>query len=219
MRLSLIPWTCGVAALVATPAFSQHRLPARPFEFALTAAAPSAAPLAPEWWRRGGPRIRPQDPRATALLRNGVERSAHVRALIDTIDVADVVVYMDVERGMDTSLAGRLTFIGKGGAYRYVRVSINASLNGDFMIASLAHELQHVVEVIEHPEVTSEATLKRLYQRIGLSNRATGTEGWETRAAQEMTREVRRELSSAAVASVARRESPRMPTRDDRQEW
>lgn len=215
MRLSLIPWTCGVAALIATPAFGQHRLPARPFEPSPAAFAPSPAPPGPEWWRSGGPRIRANDSRATVLLQNGLERSSHVRTLADRIDGADVVVYMDVERRMDSSLAGRLTFIGQGGRYRYVRVTINASLNNDLMIASLAHELQHVVEVIEHPEVTSEGGLKRLYQRIGVSNRASGTEGWETKAAQEMTQEVRRELSAAAVTAVARREPAKVPARDD----
>ena len=56
--------------------------------------------------------------------------------------------------------------------------------------------MQHVVEVIEHPKVTSERELNVLYQRIGESNRAGGVQGWETKAAQAVTYEVRRELST-----------------------
>lgn len=215
MRLSLIPWMWGVAALVAAPALGQHRLPARAFEPSLAAVAPEPAPPVAEWWRNGGPRIRPSESRAASLLRTGLERSERVRALAAAIDAADVVVYMDLDRRMDSGLAGRLTFLGNAGTYRYVRVAINGGLGSDLMIASLAHELQHVVELIEHPEVTSEKALKTLYQRIGLSSRAGGVEGWETRAAREVTAEVRRELSAAAVAALARRDPPEPTGRGD----
>jgi hypothetical protein len=215
MRLSLIPWTCGVVAFVAAPALGQPRLPARAFQPSLAAVAPSPAPPVTEWWRNGGPRIRPTDDRAAALLLNGLERSARLRALADTIDAAHVVVYLTVDPRVDAGLAGRLTFMGNAGRYRYVRVAVNPRLSGDVLIATLAHELQHVVEVIEHPDVTSERSLGKLYERIGRSTRVGGIQGWETSAAQEVTYEVRRELSNAEVAAVARQETPRQPSRGD----
>lgn len=45
--------------------------------------APAAAAAQPEWWRAGGPRIRPQDQRLTDLLQAGVSRSVTFRALVD----------------------------------------------------------------------------------------------------------------------------------------
>lgn len=216
MRLSLIPWTCGVVALLAAPAAGQPRLPARAFE-----PSPAVAPQAPvsvtEWWRSGGPRIRPTDQRTASMLRSGIERSPLLRGLVDRVDAASVVVYLGLDALMDNGLAGRLTFMGTGGKFRYVRVALNPRLSGDIMIAALAHELQHVTEVIDHPDVTSEKTLKRLYERIGQTARSGSIPGWETVAAQEITYQVRRELTTGAVAEVARREPA--PTPEQERRW
>lgn len=57
---------------------------------------------------------------------------------------------------------------------RLVRASFHMSLGVNDAIAMVAHELQHVVAVIDHPEVRSNATLLDLYTRIG---HATGTGG------------------------------------------
>ena len=117
---------------------------------------------------------------------------------------------------MADGLAGRLTFVGNAGQYRYLRASISAHLSADSTIASLAHEMQHVVEVIEHPKVTSEKELNVLYQRIGESNRAGGVQGWETKAAKAVTYEVRRELSTGNPATMARQQPPKAPVSDER---
>jgi hypothetical protein len=62
---------------------------------------------------------------------------------------------------------------------RIVRASFGMHLDLHDAIAMVAHELQHVVAVIDHPEVRSNATLLDLYTRIG---HATGTGGlrWDT---------------------------------------
>ena len=216
MRSLLIPWTCGAVALLALPVSAQHRLPARTFEPSLAAMAPASAPPMTEWWRNGSPRIRPTDQRSTNLLRSGLERSSRLRALVETIEAAHVFVYLGIDRHMADGLAGRLTFVGNAGQYRYLRASISAHLSADSTIASLAHEMQHVVEENEHPKVTSEKELNVLYQRIGESNRAGGVQGWETKAAQAVTDEVRRELSTGTPATVARQEPPKAPVSDER---
>jgi hypothetical protein len=214
MRLSLIPLSCGVVALLAAPAAGQPRLPARAFEPSLAVAPQAPVPVV-EWWRSGGPRIRLADERAASLLRTGMERSRLLRSLVDRIDAANVVVYLGLDPLMDPGLAGRLTFMGDGGAYRYVRVALNPRRVSEIvMIAALAHELQHVVEVIEHPEVTSESALKTLYQRIGQSTRTGGIPGWETAAARQLSREVRLELTTGAVGAMARQEPTKAAERE-----
>ena len=218
MRLSLIPWTCGVVALLAAPAAGQHRLPARTFEPSLAVAPQAPVPVA-EWWRNGGPRIRPTDQRSAAMLQNGSERSQLLRALVERIDAAYVVVYLGFDSRMDNSLSGRLTFMGNGGKYRYVRVALNPRIAGDILIAALAHELQHVAEIIAHPEVTSETSLRRLYERIGQSAHAGSISGWETAAAQELAHQVRRELTTGAVAAVARQEASPTPEKEPERRW
>ena len=206
MHLPLVPCVCGLAALLAVPLAAQHTLPARAFEPSLPAIAPAPEPPVLEWWRGGGPRLRRTDDRIAIAIRNGLERSSVVRALVDAIESSDVVVYAGVDPRMVKGLAGRLTFMGTGGGYRYVRVALHPELDQTLMVTALAHELQHVLEVIQHPEVTSELALTELYKRIGNSNRASGTIGWETDAAQRVSTDVRRELLLGTSAMLARRD-------------
>lgn len=213
MRLTLVPCVCGVAALLAAPVTAQHALPARTFEPTLPAVAPTPAPPTQEWWRNGGPRLRQTDDRVRVALRDGLARSSLVRGLVQRIEAGDVFVYVGIDPRMVKGLHGRLVFAGSAGTYRYVRVTLNPELGGEQLIAALAHELQHAVEVIEHPEVGSERALEGLYQRIGQSNRAGGTPGWETTAAVDMGYDVRRELNIGTAAALARRESARRESR------
>jgi hypothetical protein len=207
MRLLQLPLFGGIAALMAAPAVAQPALPARVFEPSLAAVAPDPAPPVADWWRRGGPRIRPTDRRVTRILSEGLGRSARLRALVHRVESSDVFVFVGMDPRMADGLAGVLTFVGHGYQYRYLRVALNPNLLSDRIIASLAHELQHVVEVAEHPEVTSEQRLDELYKRIGVTNRAGGIRGWETKAAQETTYEVRRELSSGVSSALARQQA------------
>jgi uncharacterized protein YjaZ len=119
------------------------------------------------------------------------------------------MVYLGCEPHIDGALAGRLTFVGDAGKYRYLRVAINPTLSANAIVASIAHELQHVVEVIEHPEVKGDSSLRTLYERIGQGTRAGGVQGFETTAAMATTTQVRRELNADVDATLARQESTR----------
>lgn len=143
-------------------------------------------------------RIRPTERRVEQVLRAGLDRSAIVHSLVNRVEASDVVVYIGTDATMSPRLAGRLAFVGHGGRHRFLRVMLNPGFGLDLTIAALAHELQHVVEVIEHPDVQSEASLEALYRRIGRGNQTTGRPGWETDAAQQVTFDVRRELRTAA---------------------
>jgi hypothetical protein len=92
----------------------------------------------------------------------------------------------------------------QAGGYRYVRASISTDLLFDQMIATVAHELQHAVEVIGDETVKDEKSLAALYKRIGRQNHQSSTSGWETVAAQETGWQVRRELVSPPATTVAR---------------
>jgi hypothetical protein len=166
-------------------------------------AAPPEKGRQPEWWRDGGPRLRANDSRAAALLQSGIDRSATLRALAECVEASNVFVYVGMKLNMGPGQAGGLTFVGHAIGFRYLRISINPALGADRAIATLGHELQHVIEVIEHPEVTSEASLSGLYRRIGKPSRILQGQGWETDAAQTVGASVHRELGAAAVAAVA----------------
>jgi hypothetical protein len=164
----------------------------------LAGALTSTATLASE--RAGGARLRPQDPRINLVLQEGVSRSETFRALVNRVEAGDVIVYVAISPTLRSSLAGALTWMTRAGQYRYVRASISVEQNFDQMIASVAHELQHAVEVIEDASVVDEKSLTALYKRIGQRSLAAGSMGWETIAAQRTGSQVRREL----VASWSR---------------
>jgi hypothetical protein len=210
------PVLLSSAALMAAIAVSAHAEPdaihAEP-DALRWAVTPLAAPIPPEpppptaeWWRAGGPRLRPTDSRLALLLRLGRERSTLLADLADRVEAGNVVVYLELNKDLGPRLAGRLTFVAHADPYRYLRVSLNPDRPSDLIIASIAHELQHVLEIQADPQVRSESSLVSLYRRIGKSNRIGDRIGWETDAAQEAGRAVRRELTAGPASSVARRE-------------
>ena len=154
--------------------------------------------------RNGGPRLRPQDPRSVQILKEGMARSATFRALVDRIEASQVIVYVSINPILKSSLSGALTWMTRAGEFRYVRASISNELTFNQMIATVAHELQHAVEVLEDESVIDEASLVAMYKRIGEPSSAGGPLGWETLEAQRMGGQVRRELVAEPVTMLAR---------------
>ena len=169
---------------------------------ALVAAVSIPTALASE--RVGGPRLRPQDARSTQVLKEGAARSATFKALVDRVEAGDVIVYVAVSPIMKSTLSGALTWMTRAGDFRYVRATIRTELTFDQMIASVAHELQHAVEVIEDASVIDERSLVEMYKKIGQPSRAAGPSGWETLAAQRTGTQVRRELVTVPTMVMAR---------------
>jgi hypothetical protein len=158
----------------------------------------------------GDAHIRPQDERLAQVLRDGAARSATFKSLVDRIEASHVIVYLSLNLMMKKHLSGMLTWMSDAGDYRYVRASISIDLMPDQMIATVAHELQHAIEVIEDESVRDEKSLVALYRRIGTSMGVGAPSRWETQAAQRTGFQVRRELVSASAAAAARIASARM---------
>jgi hypothetical protein len=155
----------------------------------------------------GEVRLRPQDPRIELALKEGAARSATFKALVDRIEASNVIVYVALNPMMKSSLSGMLTWMTRAGDFRYVRASISTELPFDQMIATVAHELQHAVEVIEDETVTDEKSLVALYRRIGRQHSPAAPAQWETAAAQQAGFQVRRELIQTPTASLVARAS------------
>jgi hypothetical protein len=154
-------------------------------------------------WRQA--RIRPQDPRLGDLLRTGADRSPTLRNIVERLEAGHLIVYVSQSPTMRSSLAGKLTWMTKTGPFRYVRVTINPEQSADQMIATLAHELQHALEVGGDESVVDQRSLIGLYQRIGRPSTSGVNAGFETAAAQATGLQVRRELvASTAAASASR---------------
>jgi hypothetical protein len=166
----------------------------------ISASAFAAVP--DQTWREA--RIRPQDSRLVDLLRAGAARSATFRAIVNRLEAGNVIVYVSLGP-MRSGLAGKLTWMSAAGAYRYLRATISTEQSADQMIATLAHELHHALEVSDDHTVIDQRSLIGLYKRIGRPTLAGVAEGWDTAAAQETGFQVRRELiADAASARDAR---------------
>jgi hypothetical protein len=153
-----------------------------------------------ELWREA--RLRPQDPRLADLLRAGVARSETFRSLVNRIESGNVFVYVTLSP-MRSHLVGKLTWMSKAGLHRYLKATLSIEQSADQMIATLAHELQHALEVSAHEDVVDQRSLIELYKRIGRPSYLPGVSSWETKAAQQTALQVRRELISGEATAAA----------------
>ena len=148
-------------------------------------------------------RVRAADGRTASILRDGVARSETVRALVNEIERSDLIVYLEIQWNLSRGLAGNLAWVAATKAARYVRVSLNPELTTDAMVATLAHELQHAVEIARERSIVSSATMASYYERHGL-DATSHWSGLDTLAARIAGDEVRRELSQQKFQPAAK---------------
>ena len=131
-------------------------------------------------------------------MTDGMARSATLRRAIDRIGELNGIVYIKdayyVDPRTGRVLSGALSHeITMAGTHRVLHVTV-APESGDRSLITLGHELQHAIEVLEANDVTTEAGVDRLFERIGVRVGASVMEG-----------SVRPALSSR------RRDAPRRP--------
>ena len=140
--------------------------------------------------------VRATEARILAIVEDGVSRSATFRRLVDTLDASDVIVYIGPKfrrEALAGYLAHRLTVAGP---QRYLRIAIGMNGPRDRVVALMAHELQHAVEVADAPEVRDSQGMVRLFERSGLDGICAGS-CYETRAAIEVQEAVFAELRAS----------------------
>ncbi len=139
------------------------------------------------------PNLRTLDLRLTQLVRRGYVQSPTFRTLVDDVEASTVVVYLERHERFGGLEAARLRLAGEGGGLRFVKVSLRWSLSDRDLLVYLAHELQHVREIAERPEVVDQRTLREFYCRVGYS----GLYGYDTDAARAVAEQVAEELITA----------------------
>lgn len=127
---------------------------------------------------------------AEMILLDAAARSATVRDLLDRIAASDVIVYVELTAPAQVPIA-RTKLVAATPAARFLRVGINVALPMHDWAALLGHELQHAVEIAEHPDVRDDEGVRRLYASIG---HQYGIDNYETDAAVTIERRVREEL-------------------------
>jgi hypothetical protein len=133
------------------------------------------------------PRVRSTDTTILELLREGAERSATFRGLTEAIARSTGIVYVEFGYCAFGHVNGcLLPFIASTHGERYLRILVTPDKNRrshDQLLALIAHELQHALEVIEHEDVVDATTLEAMYRRIG-TPLTGGLSGYETSAAR-----------------------------------
>ena len=156
---------------------------------------PAAAP-APSYALLVSPnrKVRATDARIKQYLSEGLERSATFARLLSTLNESDVIVYIERVPTLPRETMGRLTIVPMTNGPRYLRIQIRSDLSSMEAIALIGHEMRHALEVAEAPRVRDSGGLIELYERIGHSS--GGDHVYDTDAAQDAGRRIRRELLS-----------------------
>ncbi len=130
---------------------------------------------------------------AGKILEDAESRSATIRGLVDRLGTSDVIVYVEITSSPQIPVA-RTKLVTATSAVRFLRIGINTSVTPFDVAPLLGHELQHALEIAEHAEVTDDAGMRRLFERIG---HPSGLDSYETDAARDIERQVRAETLRA----------------------
>jgi hypothetical protein len=137
------------------------------------------------------PRLRTLDDALGAIVIQAIARSTTFRQLVQDISRTDGIVYVEHGR-CGHGVRACLLAVTSTGANRIVRVRIAAKKADWDLMGSVGHELQHAVEVLSNPAITSTAAMNMYYRREGLSLGGV----FETAAAVKAGNDVRAEVRS-----------------------
>ena len=153
----------------------------------------------------GPPHLRPLTDSTKIIIERGLAQSAEFRALVQRLNRSDVVVYVSEDYFQSKALAGQLSFMTKAGGYRYVRVRLQWRSYDIQQIATLAHELQHALEIAGRPDIVDHESLARAFADFGHQRPGpSGVNGmFETTAAMEAGDRVWREVAGRGSGASA----------------
>ena len=141
--------------------------------------------------------VRTTEPRILALVNEGKARSETFRRLVAALDASDVIVYLEPK--MTRRMLGGYLFnnVGGRGEWRYLRIAVDFHGAHNRVIALLAHELQHAVEVAQAPGARDAGSLEKLFSRWTIQSGCGGTTScYETQASQDVESAVGNELKA-----------------------
>lgn len=144
-----------------------------------------------------------------ALLIDGCRRSPTLQRLADAIGRTDGVVYITIGACPIRTLRGCLMHLVEDtGNARYLWIRLSANHDSLELVSTLAHELQHALEVLARTTVRSRHDLLDFYRSFeSHAYGATATAGpyrtYETSAAINVAAVVRAELTAVPGALAA----------------
>jgi len=140
--------------------------------------------------------VRSTSTEVVALIKDGADHSTSFSRLLEQIEASNGIVYVEFGHCALGHLNGcLLPFVVPSTGGRYLRILVTPDKtreSRDQLIALIAHELQHALEVLAHPEVVDVDSMLAMYSRIGVP--LAGRSGYETSAAHAVQNAVFSEL-------------------------
>lgn len=143
-------------------------------------------------------RLKPADAEMRRVIGDGFERSATFRVLVGAIHRTNAVVTVQYGLCANGRFRSCVTNIDGDRNRRSIRIKVNTRTTDDRLIATIAHELHHAIEILSDPEVASPEAVLALYRRIGTGPCREGlSEACETEAALAIESQVQTELAQS----------------------
>ena len=113
-------------------------------------------------------RVRSTNASITALITEASVHSKTFRALVDTVNASDGIVYVEEGRCGHGVRACFVT-VTKAGANRVLWIKVDTRKAGWDLMGSIGHELRHTIEVFGDTSVASGAAMYLFYLRAGMT--------------------------------------------------
>lgn len=140
----------------------------------------------------GSGRLRPGHADLSDLISRGCTLSPTFNDLVDRLERSDVIVFTRFAR-CSNGVASCLHFLGAADGSRSLRISVDRFGRAEWQILALiAHELQHALEIADEPDAKDVASVGRVFERLGWR----GSAGLETAHAAAIARVVEREVTA-----------------------
>jgi hypothetical protein len=141
-------------------------------------------------------RVKPADAEMRRLVLAGLARSATFRGLMDEIHRTNVVVVIQFGQCASGRVRSCVSHVAGDRRQRHIRIKLNTGATTNGLIATIAHELHHALEIAREPDVTNSELALALYRRIAIGGCGEGlSERCETEAALLIEARVNEELA------------------------
>lgn len=141
------------------------------------------------------PHVRVFDRELKARLDEGIRRSPTLAALVDELDKAAVLVFVDCRLQLPSRVGARVQLATSINGVRYIRVDVSCFLPDAAKITLLAHEFQHALEIAGRSDIVDSDSMESYFQDIGFQTYFDGNhKAYETEAAIAIQERVRAEL-------------------------
>jgi hypothetical protein len=148
----------------------------------------------------GNSAVRTTAPFIQRMIDEGIRRSPTFASEMRDLAASDVIAIVETSRTLPTGICGHMVFMAARGGFRYVQIQIDTKYNLPQTIGIIGHELRHALEVAAHPDVVDQASLRRMYERIGRPGlQRTAAEAFDSVAAINTGRTIVEEMLSPPV--------------------